>query len=252
LTSVTFYGTSAAVPSSERGFSCIGISDGEDVVLLDCGDGAIRNILRFGVDVRNISSILITHCHSDHLSGLTQIIETMSIRKKQTDLNVYGPSGLLEYVSTIQRITNVAFNKKFQLYVKESIPNQEFRTTLQRVSTFEMDHTLPALGYRIESNGKVVSFTGDTQPCKALKELGRNADLFVHEATYLQKDLDKARPPKHSTPKDAASAAALAGSEKLVLTHVNDDCEKPEEMLVEARRDFQNVSVAFDGMSIKL
>ena len=245
-------GLQPAAPSSERGFSCIGIEEGEDVILLDCGDGAIRNILRFGVDVRKISSILITHYHSDHLSGLTQIIEAMSMKKKLTDLNLFGPPRLEEYFTTVQKITNVAFHREFQINVKELGPKQEFGTALQKVSTFEMDHTLPTLGYRIESNGKAISFTGDTQPCGSLTELGRNADLFIHEATFLQKDLDKARPSKHSTPKEAASAAALASSEKLVLTHVNDDYERPEEMLAEAKGEFARVVVAYDGLKMDL
>ncbi len=217
MASVTFFGTSAAAPSSGRGFSCIGVMDGDDVILLDCGDGAIKNLLRFGVDVRKISSILITHYHSDHLSGLTQIIEAMSMKKKLTGLNVYGPPGILEYLTTVQKITNVAFHRKFQIDLNELLPNEEFNTAFQKVSTFEMDHTLPTLGYRIESSGKIISFTGDTQPCGSVKELGRNADLFIHEATFLQKDLETARPAKHSTSKDAASAAALAGSEKASL-----------------------------------
>ena len=252
MTSVTFFGTSAAAPSSERGFSCIGVIEGDDVILLDCGDGAIRNILRFGVDVRKISNILITHYHSDHLSGLTQILETMSMRKKLTGLNVYGPPGILEYLTTVQRITNVAFNRKFQIDLNELLPNELFKTALQKVSTFEMDHTLPALGYRIESSGKIISFTGDTQPCGSVNELGRNADLFIHEATFLQKDLEMARPSKHSTPRDAASAAALAKAESLVLTHVNDDYEKPKEMLAEATVEFAKVVVAHDGLRIDL
>ena len=252
MTSVIFLGTSAAAPSLDRGFSCIGILDKEDGLLLDCGDGSIRNILRFGVDVRKISGIMITHCHSDHISGLTQVVEAMSMKRKQSDLNIYGPPGLEEYFSTVQKITHVAFNKKFQITLKELSPNQEFSIGKQDISTFEMDHTIPCLGYRVSSNGKIISFTGDTQPCGPLRELGRNADLFIHEATFLQKDLAIARPPKHSTPKDAAAAAALAKSERLVLTHVNDDYEKPEEMLAEAKGDFAKVVVAYDGLKIEL
>jgi ribonuclease Z len=252
MTSLTFFGTSAAAVSVERAFSCIGIKDGGDMMLLDCGDGSIRNLVRFGVDVREISSILITHFHSDHLSGLTQVVEAMSMKKKQTSLNILGPAGLTEYFSTVQRITNVAFHRKFQINLKELSPNEKFRTGDRSVSTFEMDHTLPCLGYRVESDGKVISFTGDTQPCGSLEALGKNADAFIHEATFLQKDLDKARESKHSTPIEAASTAALANSVKLILTHINDDYEEPQEMLVEAKQEFQEVLVAYDGLRIEI
>ncbi len=251
MTSVIFLGTSAASPSVDRGFSCIGILK-EDVVLLDCGDGAIRNILKFGVDVRNISNIFLTHYHSDHLSGLTQVIETMSIRKKQGELNVFGPAGLVDYLSTVQRVTNVAFHKEFAIHLKELSPNQSSFAANSKITTFEMDHTLPCLGYRIESEGKIISFTGDTQPCKSLKSLGIDSDIFIHEATYLQKDIEKARDTKHSSPGEAAKAAAMARTRRLLLTHVNDSYEKPEEMMKESQGTFRDVTVAYDGLRLDL
>lgn len=252
MTSVVFLGTSAAVPSVERGFSCIGIVDGEEGILLDCGDGATRNVLRFGPDVRKITSVLITHLHSDHLSGLAQLLETMAIRRRTRQLNVYGPPGLKEYYSVVQRITNVAFTKTFDLKIEELHPNQGLTLSNCELKTFQMDHTLPCLGYRVESGGEVVSFTGDTQPCQATVELGRDARLFIHEATYLQKDLEKARYVKHSTAKEASEAAKLAKPGILMLTHVNESYEKPEEMMNEASQSFRNVMVAYDGLNIEL
>ncbi|MGI0090662.1 MAG: MBL fold metallo-hydrolase [Nitrososphaerales archaeon] len=254
MVSVTFFGTSAAAPSRERGFSCIGIfADRDEHLLLDCGDGAIKNILRFGADVNSISNILISHYHSDHLSGLTQIIETMGIKKRQSDLNLFGPRGLNDYFSTVQKITNVASNRKFRINLNELSPNQRFSAGKNAgATTFEMDHTVATLGYRIELGGKIISFTGDTQPCASLTDLGRDADLFIHEATFLEKDVEKARPPKHSTPREAAGTASTARAKRLVLTHVNDSYENPEQMISEAKHEFSNVAVAQDGLRIDL
>lgn len=255
MTKVTFFGTSAAAPSKERGFSCIGLSDQEAIVLLDCGDGSIRNILKFGVDVRSISDILISHYHSDHVTGLTQIVETMGIRRRQSELNIFGPPGLVEYFSTVQKITNVALHRNFKINLNEVPPNQDINIGSYKCRTFEMDHTIPCLGYRLLSgtSGKIIAFTGDTQPCSSINSLGNGADLLIHEATYLERDLERARSQKHSTAKEAAQGASAAGAKRLILTHVNDDYEIPEDMLDEARRnEFSNVSVAHDGMSIEI
>ncbi|MDG6907480.1 MAG: ribonuclease Z [Nitrososphaerota archaeon] len=252
MISLTFFGTSAAAVSVARGFTCIGIRDESDLLVLDCGDGSIKNLMRYGADVREISNILVTHCHSDHISGLTQIVETMSMSKKQTELNVFGPAGLVEYFSTVQRITNVAFHRQFQINLKELTPNQHIKAGRKNILTFEMDHTLPCLGYRVELEGRVVSFTGDTQPCASLNDLGKDSNVFIHEATFLQKDLDKARQSRHSTPLNAAIAALSAKTSKLILTHVNDESEKPEEMIAEAGEKFDKVTVAYDGLTIDL
>lgn len=252
MVSVTFFGTSAATPSVERGFACIGIENEDDLTLLDCGDGSIRNLLRFGVDVRKISNILITHYHSDHLTGLTQIIESVAMRKRETELNVYGLPGLKEYFSTIERITSVAANRKFKINLNEVTADQRLEVDRFSVSTYEMNHTLPCLGYRIECDGKIVSYTGDTMPCSAAVELGRGADLFIHEATFLKKDIEKARQSKHSTPSEAGYHASSAKVKRLVLTHVNDRSEKPDGMLEESKPIFDNVCVASDGMKLDL
>ena len=252
MPSILFIGTSAAVPSVLRGFSCIGLMNDEESVLLDCGDGSIRNLLRYGVDTTRISNILISHYHSDHLSGLTQLIETMGIRKRKSDLNIFGPPGLKEYVATVRKITNVASKRTFEVKMTELEPNQKFSFGNNRIETFPMDHTVPCIGYRIEFAGKIVSFTGDTQPTNSVIELARGADFLIHESTYLQRDLEKARLEKHSTASEAAEASAKAGAKKLVLTHVNDEREKPQEMLDESGKVFSNTIVASDGLRIEI
>lgn len=253
---VTFYGTSAAVPSVNRGFSCIGLSDegGQEgeVILLDCGDGALRNLLKFEADVNLIKSILITHYHSDHLTGITQVIETMGIRKRKPELKIFGPPGLEDYFGSVQRITDVASKRDFEIVLKEIEPLQQFKIDGYSVETFKMEHTLPCIGYRVTCpDGKILAYTGDTMLCEALKSLGADADLFIHEATYLHKDLQLAKPPKHSTALQASIAAKAAKAKKLVLTHVNDDRETPEHMIKEASSEFPNVSVAEDGFRME-
>ena len=136
----------------------------------------------------------------------------------------------------VQKITNVASKREFQIEIIELVPNQTISFAGYSADTFEMDHTIPCLGYRITCpDQKILSYTGDTMPCLSLKALGREADVFIHEATFLQKDVEKARPPKHSTPLEASKAARSAGAKRLILTHVNDDRETPGLMMKEAK-----------------
>ena len=94
---VRFFGTSAASPSPSRGFSSIGVyDDSSHITLLDCGDGSVHRLVKSEVDFDAISEIMITHYHSDHVTGLTSIIETMGMRKRSAKLSVYGPPGLKE------------------------------------------------------------------------------------------------------------------------------------------------------------
>ncbi len=223
------------------------------MVLLDCGDGALNKLLKYGANVNAVSDILITHYHSDHVTGLTQIIETMGIRKRKFDLQVYGPPGLKEYFATVQKITNVASKRNFKIELIEVEPGQTIKFSGYSAATFKMEHTVPCIGYRVTCpDGKVLAYTGDTMLCEALKSLGENADLLVHEATFLHKDLELAKPPKHSTALQAAIAAKAANARKLILTHVSDENETPDLMLKEASKEFPEVKVASDGLSLEI
>jgi ribonuclease BN (tRNA processing enzyme) len=183
---------------------------------------------------------------------LTQIIESMGIRKREAALRVYGLPGLKEYFSTVEKTTSVAFNRKFAIDLNEIRPGQEFAVGGFRVSTFEMDHTIPCVGYRLSSSGKVVSYTGDTMPCESATKLGERADLFIHEATFLKKDVEKARQTKHSSPSEAAGDAKVAAAKRLVLTHINDDYETADQMTAEANSIFGELTIAHDGLKLAL
>ena len=255
--SVRFFGTSSASPSVNRGFACIGLlkkndSAGEDITLMDCGDGSIRRIIETRTSPLSISNILITHHHSDHLSGLTQVIETMSIQGRTKDLGVYGPPGLKEYFSTIQKTTNVASNRRFALNILELNKAEKVSFGEYKVTPFSMRHTIPCLGYRVEHSDFCVAYTGDTEPCENIFPLARNADLLIHEATYLERERDKARKTKHSTPREAAEMATQAGAMALVLTHIDDKHESEKEMLEETAQIYPKTKIAHDGFEVNL
>jgi ribonuclease BN (tRNA processing enzyme) len=100
------------------------------------------------------------------------------------------------------------------------------------VTTAPVNHSVAAYGFRIEHDGQVLAYSGDTGACDALVDLARDADLFLCEASFLdQPDLP---PGLHLTAREAGEHAAQAGSDKLVLTHLvpwND----PVQSLAEAK-----------------
>jgi ribonuclease BN (tRNA processing enzyme) len=76
---------------------------------------------------------------------------------------------------------------------------------------------LPALGFRIQSDGSTLAYTGDTGPTHHVEEIARDADLFLAEATWQDRD-DLL--PFHMSARQAATHAREAGAARLVLTHI--------------------------------
>jgi ribonuclease Z len=101
--------------------------------------------------------------------------------------------------------------------------------------------------------GRRVVISGDTRPCDGLREVARNADLLVHEATFSEEDHVRAKETGHSTAAEAAELARAVGAKRLVLTHISPrySREAPE-LLAEARGVFPDTVVARDGMEVEV
>jgi ribonuclease Z len=100
--------------------------------------------------------------------------------------------------------------------------------------------------------GLKVVYSGDTKPCENLIELAKDADLLIHDATFLEEDEDTQK--YHSSVKDAAKIAKKANVKKLILTHISRRYQKVdvERFLREAKEVFDNVEVAYDLMRVVL
>ena len=102
--------------------------------------------------------------------------------------------------------------------------------------------------------GRTVVITGDTRPCAATIEAAKNADLLVHEATFGDEEAARAAETMHSTAREAAQVARMAGVRKLVLTHFSARYSRDAaELGKEAREEFSGeVVLAKDGMEIEV
>jgi ribonuclease Z len=100
--------------------------------------------------------------------------------------------------------------------------------------------------------GRTVVITGDTRPCAATIEASQGADLLVHEATFGDEEAPRALETMHSTAREAAIVARMAGVRKLVLTHFSARYSRdPSELADQARAEFTGeLVIAKDGMEI--
>ena len=90
--SIFFAGTAGSVPSARRGLPASLIRRGADRILIDCGEGTQRQLLR-SVGLADITDVFLTHLHTDHWLGLPGMLKSFDLRDRDRPLTIHGPPG---------------------------------------------------------------------------------------------------------------------------------------------------------------
>jgi len=97
--------------------------------------------------------------------------------------------------------------------------------------------------------GLKVVYSGDTKPCKNIVKISENADLLIHDGTFLEEDVGSK---SHADVKEAAKLAKQSKVKQLILTHISRRYTDIKELEEEAKKIFENSKVAYDFMKVKL
>lgn len=189
----------------------------DESIVFDLGPGSLRNLRTSGFKMDSLSTVFISHCHADHISDLVPFLWAIQIDGRQNPLQIYGPPGFEQVFQKLLECTNTPDGFfKFPLTVSEL----GFGERMNNIRTCRTAHSIPTLAFRIESSGKSFCYTADTTYCPAVIDLARNADLLLHEATFLEEQLSTAELTKHSTARMAGRAGREAGAKRLALFHI--------------------------------
>jgi ribonuclease Z len=95
---LTFLGTSASVPSADRNQPGILIEGGSHRILVDCGEGTQRQLLRSGAGFRRLDRMLLTHGHFDHVLGIPGLFSTLRLRRSDDLMTIHASPSTIEIV----------------------------------------------------------------------------------------------------------------------------------------------------------
>ena len=214
---VVILGSGTAIPVTTRGYAGISLHVAGEHLLFDAGPGTLKQLLAAGVTYLDLDRVFLTHFHPDHCLDLVSILFAMRIPQpaRKKPLTVYGPRGL----KALYRQLNATFHgwiepRTYRLTLRE-LGETTLRLDGYTVTTRRMNHSALALGYRLEAGGKRVAYSGDTDVCHEIVELGRDADLLILECSMT----DERKMPGHLTPTACGQIATQARCRHLVLTH---------------------------------
>jgi ribonuclease Z len=156
LFEILFLGTSASAPSAKRGLSAQIIKHDEYRFLVDCGEGTQRQILQSGTGFKNLSRILLTHGHLDHILGLGGLLSTFLRWEAIEELEIFGGRSTLDRVHDLLYGVVLRGNTPpMPLRLSEIKPGTFFESDDFTVSAFPVTHRGPdCLGYVFEGKAR--------------------------------------------------------------------------------------------------
>ena len=174
----------------------IWVGSAETSIIVDCGDGVLRDLLIQQIEPNNISAAFFTHGHFDHMGGLYSLLGFLRMIGRTEPLPIYLPEGCTEVKASATAFQDCYRNSTpFAIELNELSAGQIVEIDRLVVKAYPVVHCgsiegsevldpIPAMGYRISCKGESVAISGDTGLCETLKELVKDADLAVIEATF--------------------------------------------------------------------
>lgn len=143
---LVFLGTSGSVPTARRGPAATLIRRGGGRILVDCGEGTQRQLLRSSMGLVELPEVFLTHYHADHYLGLPGMLKTFALRGRELPLTVYGPPGLRDLFAGLARIFG---RLTYPLRLEEVRPGDVLERGDYRILVFPVRHGTTSNGYAL-------------------------------------------------------------------------------------------------------
>jgi ribonuclease BN (tRNA processing enzyme) len=189
----------------KRAETCTAIVVDGTPYLVDCGYGAVRNMVAASISPARIEKMVFTHLHNDHTADLPALLTLQWTSGRTKPIDLYGPydtealvRAVIAYCEVDAGIRTVDEGRKTnpaELYRGHNVeatatPQEIFSDERVKVSTIENTHypqhsrsQMPyrSIGVRFDTRTRSVVISGDTSYSKNLVKLARDVDVFVCE-----------------------------------------------------------------------
>jgi ribonuclease Z len=251
MTKLIFLGTSNAIPDQHHENTHLAVLGKRNKLLIDCGSNPIVRLQEANINVLEITDLILTHFHPDHVFGAPLLLMSSWLMGRQTPLNIYGLKYTLDRVKimmdafewkTWPNFFPVAFHEVQETDMFPVFENNEFK-----VYSSPVHHIIPNIGLRIEfeESNQVLAYSCDTEPCDEVIKLAEKADILVHETAGDTRG--------HSSASQAGEIATKSNAKTLYLIHYPTDKVSLSTLTKEAQKTFSgHVYLAEDLQDLSL
>ncbi len=206
-------------------------------VLLDAGPGCLPALKAEGLAGRDVGALLLSHFHGDHFGGAAFLELDRSRSGCPKPLPALTPPGGADRLRELRRALYPDFRPKHEIEVLELLPGETAPLPAETgggsATSLPADHQPRAwaCGWRLETGGRTLVYSGDTAWRPEIIEESRDADLLIHECTA------KNPIPGHTGHSDLVAAASAIEARRVLLVHSGPDALAIDEPAFERAHD---------------
>ena len=237
---VLFLGTGTPRLDIERFSQSILIESGDEKLLFDVGRGAAIRMSQANIPIQDIDKVFLTHLHSDHTLGISDLIMTGWVYQRTKKLKIFGPTGTTKFIYHLKK----AFDEDIKirtahpesldpsgliLETNEINEGLIYKKGRLEVFAFNVDHgggVKEAYGYKITNGEQTIIISGDTNFSENLIKYAKDCDLLIHEIASAPKPLIKESAKirglmnYHTTTEEMIKILELTKPRLTILTHI--------------------------------
>ena len=271
---IVLLGTGTPIADPERSGPSVAIIANDTPYIVDCGPGVVRRAAAAqqagaqGIAVTQLRRAFLTHLHSDHTSGLADLILAPWVVGRKEPLEVYGPAGtramtkhlLAAYDRDIrERLDGAepANDEGWQVTAREIKAGIVYRDANVTVEAFPVRHgSWPAFGYRFTTPDRIIVISGDTAPTEGIISAGFGCDVLIHEVYALAGFAAQAAAWKkyhssmHTSSHELAGIARRVRPRLLILYHQLFWGTTEDDLLAEVRQRYDGPVVSGTDLGV--
>ncbi len=189
-------GTACLVPTNKRNHNGYFLRWDNEGFLFDPGEGTQRQLIFSGISASQITKIFISHFHGDHCLGLPGVIQRLSLDQVSHIIEVYYPASGQKYFENLRDASVYHFQVELEAY-PISEPGIIFENENYQIETIFLDHTIDALGYRIQEKDGVTMIPEKLKSAglefDKIKELKSNGEISINGTTIKLEEISNPR-----------------------------------------------------------
>lgn len=223
---LTVLGSGYFIPTKDRNSSGYLLETGGESILLDTGSGTLRQLIKCGHSIWDISKIFYSHLHIDHTADLPPILFTRKYSQPDScgerELSVFAHPDFNKFIDGFEKLYGEWINNPDYPYNFHPIMPGEYSFNTVDLSVFKGNHTDQSLMYRFKDrSGKSLIYTGDTGFSDTLIEASQNASVLLIECSSSNSNPVEG----HMTPSELSTLIHESRPELTLLTHISPETD---------------------------